>query len=91
MIIETLLDNNLVERKSDQNVFIRNTVTNAEYEVAVDLTNEERQKRGFVPYYYEETDKPIEVDPTLDNDAFIEAYERAIEPSETAEAVEETE
>lgn len=64
MIIETKLDNNLVERKSDQNVFIRNTVTNAEYEIAVDLTNEERQKRGFEPYYYVETDKPIVVDET---------------------------
>lgn len=64
MIIEKKLDNNLVERKSDQNVFIRNTVTNAEYEVAVDLTNEERQKRGFEPYYYEETDKVIETHET---------------------------
>lgn len=61
MITETFLDNNLVERKSDQGVYIRNTVTNAEYEVAVDLTNEERQKRGFEPYYYEETDIPIEI------------------------------
>ena len=60
MIIETFLDDNLVERKSDQGVYIRNTVTNAEYEAAVDLTNEEREKRGFVPYYYEETDTPIE-------------------------------
>ncbi len=32
------------------------------------------------------------LDPTLDNDAFIEAYERAIEPAEeTTEAVEEQE
>ena len=61
MIIETSLENNLVERKSDQGVYIRNTVTDAEYEVAIDLTNEERQKRGFEPYYYEETDTPIEV------------------------------
>lgn len=77
MIIETILNNNLVERKSDQNVLIRNTVTNAEYEIAVDLTNEERQKRGFEPYYYEETDKPIA------------EYEKAIAVEETAEEVTE--
>ena len=62
MIIETYKENNLVERKSDQNVLIRNTVTGYEYETAVDLTNEERERRGFEPYYYEETDKPIDPD-----------------------------
>lgn len=74
MIIETTLENNLIERKSDQGVYIRNTVTNAEYEVAVDLTNEERQKRGFEPYYYEETDIPIEVpeEETQNNESEVE-------------------
>lgn len=72
MIIETTLDNNLVERKSDQNVLIRNTVTDAEYEVAVDLTNEERVRRGFEPYYYVETDKPIEPDEPEQTDESVE-------------------
>lgn len=60
MIIETYLENNLVERHSDKNVYIRNTVTGYEYESATDLTNEERERRGFKPYYYEETDTIIE-------------------------------
>ncbi len=88
MIIETKLDNNLVERKSDQNVFIRNTVTGYEYEAAVDLTNEERQRRGFEPYFYEETNKPIETEETLDNEAFIAEYEKAIAVEEETEETE---
>lgn len=62
MIVETYLENNLVERHSDKNVYIRNTVTGYEYASATDLTNEERERRGFAPYYYEETDKPVETE-----------------------------
>jgi hypothetical protein len=64
MIVETYLENNLVERHSDKNVYIRNTVTGYEYASATDLTNEERERRGFKPYYYEETDKAIETEKT---------------------------
>ena len=62
MIIETLLENGLVERKSDRGVYIRNKQTNGEYTVVEDLPNEEREKLGLEPYSYEETDKVIETD-----------------------------
>lgn len=62
MIIETILEinSNLVERHSDKGVYIRNTTTGAEYESAVDYTNEWRVAKGFESYTYIETDKPIE-------------------------------
>ena len=61
MIIETILESNpnLIERHSDKGVYIRNTVTGAEYESAVDFTNEWRAANGFEPYLYEETDTLI--------------------------------
>ena len=62
MIIETTLENKLVKRKSDKDVYIKNIQTGYEYTEAIDLPNEERLKRGLKPYSYEETDKAIEVD-----------------------------
>ena len=59
MIIETLLDNDLIERHSDQNVYIRNEVTEYEYKSAVDKTNEWRAANGYIEYVYTETDNPI--------------------------------
>ena len=60
MIIETILENDLIERKSDKGVYIRNTVNGAKYDVAVDIDNERRIEMGMSPYTYEETDKPID-------------------------------
>lgn len=60
MIIETYLENNRIERHSDKDVYIFNTVTECEYESAIDFTNEERVRRGLVPYTYIETDRRIE-------------------------------
>ena len=60
MITETIIENGLIERKSDKGVFIRNMQTKAEYTVAVDLPNDERVKRGLEPYSYVETEKKID-------------------------------
>ncbi len=57
MITETILENGLVERKSDRGVLIKNEQTGLEYAVAVDLTNDERIKRGLMPYSYVEAEQ----------------------------------
>ena len=59
MIIETTLENGLIERKSNKGVNIKNEVTGAEYAVAVDLPNAERTARGFEAYTYVETNRAI--------------------------------
>lgn len=59
MIIETLMQDDLIERHSDQNVYIKNTVTGHEYESAIDKTNEWRVANGYIEYMYTETDNPI--------------------------------
>lgn len=60
MIIETIIENGLVERKSDRGVYIKNMQTGFEYTVAIDIPNTERIKRGLVPYSYIETARAIE-------------------------------
>ncbi len=60
MIIETIMENGLVQRSSDRGVLVKNEQTGLEYTVAVDLTNDERIKRGITPYSYVETEKEIE-------------------------------
>ena len=60
MIIETIIDNGLIERKSDRGVYIRNMQTGFEYTEAIDIPNEERIKRGLKPYSYIETERVIE-------------------------------
>lgn len=60
MIIEKIIENGLVERKSDRGVYIRNMQTGFEYTVAIDIPNNERLRRGFAPYSYVETDRVIE-------------------------------
>lgn len=59
MITETILENGLIERKSDRGVYIKNEQTGGEYISAVDLPNEKRKKLGLKPYSYVETDIPI--------------------------------
>lgn len=59
MITETILENGLVERKSDKGVYIKNVQTGNEYSAAVDLPNSERETRGLLPYYYIETENII--------------------------------
>lgn len=63
MILETDLKNGLIERKSDLGVYIRNEQTGHEYSVAVDISNEEREKLKLEPYSYIETDRAIEKEP----------------------------
>lgn len=60
MIIEKIIENGLVERKSDKGVYIRNQQTQFEYSVAIDIPNAERLKRGLKPYSYVETERVIE-------------------------------
>lgn len=60
MIIETKLENGLIKRNSDNGVYIRNTVTGAKYDVAVDIDNEKRIELGMSPYYYEETEELVD-------------------------------
>lgn len=69
MIIETIIENNLIERKSDKGVRIKNLITNNVYDIAVDLTNEERAAKGLEPYYYTETNIPIDTDQLTDSEA----------------------
>ena len=67
MISETLLEKKRIRRKSDSGVYIRNTVTGELYAEALDLTNEERERRGLVPYDYEETTQKVAELPHRDN------------------------
>lgn len=60
MIIETIIENGLVLRKSDKGVYIKNMQLDAEYIEAIDIPNEERLRRGLKPYSYVETDRVIE-------------------------------
>lgn len=60
MIIETILENGLIERKSDKGVYIRNTITGAKHDVAVDIDNDKRIELGMSPYTYEETDEQVD-------------------------------
>jgi len=60
MIVETLLENDLIERHSDQDVYIKNEVTGYEYESAIDKTNEWRVSNGYPEYTYTETNRPVE-------------------------------
>lgn len=60
MITETVLENGLVERKSDKGVYIKNEQTGNEYSAAVDLTNSERIEKGLEPYSYIETERAVE-------------------------------
>ena len=59
-IIEKIIENGLVERKSDKGVYIKNQQTEFEYTVAIDIPNNERIKRGLKPYTYVETARAIE-------------------------------
>lgn len=59
MIIEKVLGNGLIERWSDKNVYIRNTITGEEYALAVDWDDLNRIRRGQKPVRYEETDRII--------------------------------
>lgn len=60
MITEKIIENGLVERKSDRGVYIKNEQTEFEYTVAIDIPNDERLKRGLRPYSYVETERVIE-------------------------------
>lgn len=60
MIIETILENGLIERKSDKGVYIKNNATGNEYVSAVDIPNEERIEKGLIPYTYSETERFID-------------------------------
>ena len=62
MIVEKILENGLVERKSDRGVYIKNMQTEYEYTVAIDIPNTERLKRGLKPYSYIETERVIELE-----------------------------
>lgn len=64
MIIETIIENGLVLRKSDRGVYIRNMQTGFEYTEAVDIPNTERIRRGLKPYSYVETERVIEEEDT---------------------------
>lgn len=55
---------NLYRNHSDQNVYIKQVETGAEYSEAIDVEN--------APYTYEETDKPVEVFEELE-EAEVEA------------------
>lgn len=61
MIIETILENGLVKRKSDKNVYIKNEQTQHECTVAIDVPNRVRKKLGLEEYTYIETDRAIEI------------------------------
>ena len=60
MIIETKLEDGLIERRSDRGVYIKNNVTGNECILAFDIPNEERIKRGLTPYTYSETERVVE-------------------------------
>ena len=62
MIIERIIENGLIERKSDRGVYIRNMQTGFEYTEAIDIPNYERINRGLKPYSYIETERVIEVE-----------------------------
>jgi hypothetical protein len=77
MIKETILENGLIERKSDRGVYIRNEQLGHEYSSAVDLPNEKRKKLGLEEYSYVETERVIEevLEPT--NEIDPEIYQKA--------------
>ena len=72
MIIETIIENGLVLRKSDKGVYIKNMQLDAEYTEAIDIPNEERVRRGLKPYSYIETDRVIEKPLELEDSEIIE-------------------
>ena len=59
MIVEKNTGNGLLERRSDRGVYIKNEQTGFEYEVAVDIENEQREKQGLTAYSYVETERVI--------------------------------
>lgn len=68
MITKTILENGLVKRKSDKNVYIKNEQTQYECAVAVDIPNRVRKKLGLEEYSYIETDRIIETVPANEID-----------------------
>ena len=74
MITEIILENGLIERKSDRGVYIRNERTGGEYTSAVDLPNEKRKKLGLEEYSYVETERVVEVESTeIDTETLAKA------------------